>query len=76
VCWKVNGVCSILCQIAGVGTVGIDPSFVLPHLHGTFVRFWPVKFSSGRLGASLLYSDSDSGLADEAKLIYSHCHLT
>jgi hypothetical protein len=30
----------------------------------SFVSFWPVEFSSGRLGASPLYSDGDSGLAD------------
>jgi hypothetical protein len=35
-----------------------------------------VEFSRGRLGASLSYSDSDSGLAGETKPISSPCSLT
>ena len=39
------------------------------------VSFWPVEFASGRLGASHLYRDSESGLEDEAKRINCPCHL-
>jgi hypothetical protein len=35
------------------------------------VSFWPMEFSSGRLGASHRYSSGDSGLADETKQIPS-----
>ena len=38
-------------------------------IHVIFVTFWPTKFLSRRLGASLLCKDSDSGLADLKKLI-------
>jgi len=33
----------------------------------SFVNFWPLKFSSGRVGASHLYNYSGSGLEDETK---------
>ena len=32
--------------------------------YSPFIIFWPVKISSGRLGASSLCNDSDSGLTD------------
>jgi hypothetical protein len=32
-----------------------------------FISLWPAKFPSRRLGASSLYCDSDSGLADRTK---------
>jgi hypothetical protein len=34
----------------------------------SFVNFWPIKFSSGRVGTSHLYNYSDSGLEDETKV--------
>ena len=39
------------------------------------VCFWPVEFASGRLGASHLYGDSESGLEDGAERITCPCHL-
>jgi len=43
-----------------VNTVLRFSSLARGTLYRTFVSFWPVKFSSGGLGASLLYSDSIS----------------
>ena len=45
-------------------------------IYRPFVSFRPVEFSRGRLGASLFYSDSDSGLAGETKQISLPCSLT
>jgi len=39
--------------------------------YSSYVRFWPVWFSSSKLGASYCNSKSDSGLADQTKpLLY------
>jgi hypothetical protein len=40
------------------------------------VNFLSVEFSSGRLGASLLCSGSDTGLASEGKQLHCACHLS
>jgi len=37
-------------------------------VYTSFVSFWPTKFLSRRLGASLLCKDSDSGLAGQTKM--------
>ena len=44
-------------------------------LHRSFVSFWHVEFSSRRLEASLLYTDSDTRLVDETKQISRPCYL-
>jgi hypothetical protein len=41
----------------------------------SLVCFWPEEFSSGRLGASDWYSDSNCGLADEKKKKSRPCHM-
>jgi len=46
------------------------------NIYRSFVSFRPVEFSRVRLGASLSYSDGDSGLAGETKPISSRCSLT
>jgi hypothetical protein len=44
-------------------------------LHKTFVSFWGVKFSSGGLGASHLYSDSISRKAKVTQQISMSYHM-
>jgi hypothetical protein len=43
----------------------------------TSICFWSVRFSSGRLGASYLYNDSDSRLAGQkgemTRALYGIC---
>ena len=44
--------------------------------YSSFVSFWLVKSSRGRLGASRFNTDGDRVLADEKKQICCPCHLT
>lgn len=41
----------------------------------TFASFWPVEFSSGRLGASYCHGDGVNGLARQTGQIPRPCHL-
>lgn len=44
-------------------------------MYSSFVCFWPVKFSSRRLGKSHLYRHSNSAFTDETKQVPCHHHL-
>jgi hypothetical protein len=40
-------------------------------LYRSFVNYWPIKFSSGKAGASRLHSETGIGLVDETKALWS-----
>jgi len=47
----------------------------IPYCRST-VRFWPMELSGRKLWSGQVFKDSDSGLADGAKLMQFLSHLT